>query len=116
MGDLIIAWGRVAVFGGAFLFLVFSFLGKARLQSRSMSIGKAIMLQTIAIMCYEGLFSFIHWLYFGGFVVGFAWIIVLDSNWIVVVEKLIWKLSETLHFVPLKCRFLLQERQHARPK
>lgn len=81
IGNLVMAWGRFLTFIGGVLFLVLSIINKESLQSRKMSVGKAILLQTIAIMCYEGLFGFIHYLYFGGFVIGFLWILILDSNW-----------------------------------
>lgn len=89
IGGLIMAWGRVFTFLGGLLFLYVSVRKVHSLQSRKMSVGKAILLQTIAIMCYEGLFAFIHWLYFGAFVVGFLWIIILDSNWMVLLSRLV---------------------------
>ena len=90
VGSIIMAWGRLFAFFAGLFFLLFSLKHVQNLQSRKMSLGKAIALQTVAIMCYEGLFSFIHWLAFGAFIAGFLWLLILDSNWLYTIQR-IWE-------------------------
>ena len=108
VGNLVMAWGRLFTFFGGILFCIMAIWQKAHLHSQKMSVGKAILLQTIAIMCYEGLFAFIHWLYFGGFVVGLLWIIILDSNWFTALSQMtsgVFHFFKSFDFIKIRRRY-----------
>lgn len=92
VGDLIQAFGKSVTFISGVVVFISSFFAYKNKSGRTPTLGKAILLQTFAIMCYEGLFSFIHWLYIGSFFAGFIWLLLLDTNWLDFVKRIITKI------------------------
>ena len=97
IGGIIRAIGRLWTFVIGMIFCIAALLFKQNPQRLSM--GKALLLQTIAIMCFEGLFGFIHTLNVGAFFIGFLWILFFDSNVLSFVSFYIRKIPFLSRFI-----------------
>ena len=92
IGGIIQAIGRMWTFIIGIIFCISAIVIKQRPQK--LSLGKALLMQTIAVMCFEGLFGFIHHLYIGAFFIGFLGILFLDTNWMYLFSSLINKVYD----------------------
>lgn len=94
VGGIIQAVGRFWTFVIGLLFCVSALLTQQ--NPERLSFGKAVLIQTIAIMCFEGLFGFIHHLYMGAFFIGFFWIAFLDTNWFILLQNGLKKIHDSV--------------------
>jgi len=86
VGDLIIAWGHLAIIIIAVLFAVWNIWTRFfKMTHDKISLGKLILLQTLAIMCFEGLFSFIHWLNIKSFLWAPVFFLFLNISWMKII-------------------------------
>lgn len=90
IGGIIQAVGRLWTFIIGAIFCASAIIIKQ--NPAKLSYGKALLMQTIAIMCFEGLFGFIHTLNIGAFFIGFLGIIILDTNALFLISSAINKI------------------------